>query len=92
MLKQTQNSLNERLNNVCLKFKNIITQQSECIAFLMETMRVDGESNTQRLEILEGYTEQMVQFVSSNMETTRNDVANLQKQQSHAFDALKQQN
>jgi hypothetical protein len=58
----------------------------------METMRVDGESNTQRLEILEGYTEQMVQYVSSNMEMTRNDVANLQKQQSHAFDALKQQN
>ena len=58
----------------------------------METMRVDGESNTQRLQILEGYTEKMVQFVSLNMETTRNDVANLQKQQSHAFDELKQQN
>jgi hypothetical protein len=58
----------------------------------METMRVDSESNTQRLEILEGYTEQMVQFVSSNMEMTRNEVVNLQKQQGHAFDALKQQN
>lgn len=58
----------------------------------METMRADSESNTQRLQILEGYTEQMVQFVSSNLETTRNDVVNLQKQQSHAFDALKQQN
>lgn len=41
-LKQTQNSLNERLNSVCFKFKNIITKQSECIAFLIETMKADS--------------------------------------------------
>lgn len=51
-LKQTQHSLNERLNNVCLKFKTIISKQSECIAYLMETMKVESESNTARLQVL----------------------------------------
>lgn len=51
-LKQSQHSLNERLNNVCLKFKNIITKQSECINFLIDAMKVDSESSTGRLQIL----------------------------------------
>jgi len=58
----------------------------------MDSVKVESESNHARLQVLETYTQQMVEMVEGNFEMAKNGVNSIQKQSMGQFEQVKQQN
>lgn len=54
-LKKNQDDLNYRLNQTCIRMRDVIVKQSDFIAELLQCINQEANMDNERVQVLEGY-------------------------------------